>query len=102
MEDAARGKGRPVPGSGARTHLLVALLLGLLTAAAFAAAGARRLPYRALAPLLLSLAGIQATLQVLFYMHLRRNDRLVTLFFTAAAVLAVFIAWVVWYLLLRP
>jgi len=95
----ARAPSARVPGSGSRTHLLVAVLLGALTVAAFAAAGPGRVPYRALAPLVLALAAVQATLQVLFYMHLRRYDRWITLFFIAAAVLAVFIAWVVWYLL---
>ena len=88
-----------VPGSGRRTHLLVALLLAALTVASFVVAGRSHLPYRALAPLILTLAAVQAALQVLFYMHIRRNDKAVTLFFLAAAVLAVFIAWVVWYLL---
>lgn len=91
--------GRAVPGASMASHAAVAVLLALLTIAAFVATARSGLGYRALAPLVLSLAAVQVTLQVLFYMHLRRADRMITVFFVAAGVLAVFIAWVVWYLL---
>ena len=79
------------------SHAAVAALLAILTVAAFLATARSGLGYRALAPL--ALAAVQVTLQVVFYMHLRRADRMITLFFVAASVLAVFIAWIVWYLL---
>ncbi len=84
---------------GARTHLLVALTLALLTLLAFWVAGARLVPTAVLFPMIGALAVVQIALQALFYMHLRWDRRLFGLVFTAAALLGAFIAWAAWYLL---
>ncbi len=96
---AGARQGSAVPGAGRGSHLAVAGVLALLTIAAFTLTARGGLGYRALAPVVLAMAGVQAVVQVLFSMHLRQNDRLITLFFVAAGVLGVFIAWIVWYLL---
>lgn len=84
---------------GARTHLLVALTLALLTLLAFWVAGDRLLPTAVLLPVIGALAIVQIALQGLFYMHLRWDRRLFGLVFAAAALLGAFIAWAAWYLL---
>ena len=104
-EQGSRGLGETGSGvgggrrSGARTHLLVALTLALLTMVAFWVAGDRLLPTAALLPVIGALAVVQIALQGLFYMHLRWDRRLFGLVFTAAALLGAFIAWAAWYLL---
>jgi heme/copper-type cytochrome/quinol oxidase subunit 4 len=72
----------------ARTHLVVALVLAVLTLFAFLAAGERWISTGTLVPILLALAFVQIALQALYYMRLRVSSRLFAGFFAAGIVLA--------------
>jgi heme/copper-type cytochrome/quinol oxidase subunit 4 len=74
-----------------RIHAVVALVLAVLTVVAFVAVGQGLLPASQLFPLLLALALVQICLQVLFYMRLRWDSRIVALLFGMGLGLAVLI-----------
>ena len=84
-----------MPHVPARTHLLVALVLAVLTGFAFLAVGYHWIPLSALVPILLVLALVQVAFQLLYYMRLRVSRRLFAVFFVSGLLLAVLIAVIV-------
>ena len=84
-----------------KTHVVVALVLGVLTIIAFVGVGKGLLPTALILPVLLFLALVQVCLQVLFYMRLRWDGLKFAAVFASGVGLAVIISVVASVLLLK-